>query len=198
MEFWSYSVTAETLCLGERVKGGLFRPCDTRTIRYSALTGALRAYLGRKDVAGAGYLDQKAGCNVVSYLTYAPRDDVVGVSLLPLTIQYLANAYGLAVIRTAGPLPEAFELAMGAFKSKGLGRCRFQRLDAADMTPVRGTLRTRLPCHRAADFQIAEVLVPVYGYLFEPTSPVSGDYVRSLWEGSEVVGPQCLVKEEQG
>ena len=197
MEFWSYSLTAESLCLGERVKGGLFRPCNTHAIRYSALTGALRAYLGRQDVSAAGYFAERAEHNIVSYLTYAPRGDVSGVSLLPLTIQYLANAYGLVVIRAAEPLLETFELSMGAFKSKGLGRCRFERLGAADMTPVRGALRTRIPCDRIADLRIAQIVSPVYGYLFEPTSVTSGEYVLSLWEGSEVLGPQSLVEEER-
>jgi len=198
MEFWSYSLTAETLCLGERVKGGLFRPCDLRSIRYSALTGALRSYLGREDTSGAGYFAEKPGHNIISYLTYAPQDDITHVSRLPLTVQFLAQAHGVVVIRSLQSLPDAFELSMGALKSQGLGRCQLARIGPADMTPVRGTLRTRIPCHRAADFRIAEVLVAVYGYLFEPTSPTSGGYVRSLCEGSEVFGPQCLVKEERG
>ena len=195
MEFWKYLLHAEALCLGERVKGGLFRPCDTRTIRYSTLTGALSSYLGR-DVSGAGYFCEQTGRNIVSYLTYAPRDDATGVSLVPLTIQYLANAYGVVVIRTPAPLPKTFELTMGALKSKGIGHCRFECAGLADMEITQGTLRTRIPCHRMAEFSITEALVPIYGYLFEPTSITEGEYVRSLWDGSQVVGPKCLVKEE--
>lgn len=196
MPFWEYTLRAERLCLGERVKGGLFRPCDTRTIRYSAVTGALRGIFGG-DLHAAGYFVYEPGYNRVEYLTYSPRDDILGVSKLPLTIQFLMNVLGHVVIKTAQePLPDTFELSMGAMKSQGMGDCQFQLLGPATMAPVRGQLLTRLPVHRAADFELQKVIAPLYGYLFEPTSPLSGEYVLSLFEGSEVYGPKCLVKEE--
>lgn len=198
MWFGEYELRAETLCLGERLKGGLFRPCDQEAIRYSAVTGALRSVFGRDDLHAAGYFLQEEGHNRVEYLVYAPRDAVAGVSKLPLTIQFLADALGRVVVQTPdGPLLEVFELSMGAMKSKGFGRCRFRLLGAAEMGTVRGRLRTRLPLGRLEDFRVEKVIAPVYGYLFEPTSPISGEYVLSLFEGSSVHGPQCLVQEER-
>jgi len=111
-------------------------------------------------------------------------------------IQFLADAVGYVVIRTEEQLPEVFELTMGAMKSQGFGHCRFRRVGPAAIEPVRGRLRTRLPLERQGDFEIQKVIAPVYGYLFEPTSPVTGEYVLSLFEGSRVVGPKCLVEEE--
>ncbi len=197
MPFWEYELRAETLCLGERMRGGLFRPCDTHAIRYSAVTGALRAYFGLADLHAAGYFVDRAGCNRVEYLTYSPRDDVAGLSKFPLTVQFLADVLGCVIIKTpADSLPESFDLSMGAMKSQGLGRCHFQRKGPADMQTVRGRLLTRLPVHCAAEFDVQRVIAPMYGYLYEPSSPDKGEYVLSLFEGSEVYGPTCLVKEE--
>ncbi len=196
MPFWEYELQAETLCLGERVKGGLFRPCDTRAIRYSAVTGALRQHFGVVDLHAAGYFVTEGGYNQIGYLTYAPHDDAVGLSKLPLTIQFVANVLARVIVKTAGALPEAFELSMGAMKSQGFGRCRFRRTGDADMRIVRGRLLTRLPVHRQDEFAVKRVVSPIYGYLFEPTSFVSGEYVLSLFEGSQVYGPKCLVEEE--
>jgi len=196
MPFWEYELRAERLCLGERMKGGLFRPCDTHAIRYSAVTGALRSVFGG-DLHAAGYFLESPDHNRVEYLTYSPRDDATGVSKLPLTIQFLADVLGRVVVNTPQePLPETFELCMGAMKSHGLGRCQFRLRGPAKTEQVRGRLLTRLPVHRAVDFEVQRVIAPIYGYLFEPTSPLSGEYVLALFEGSEVYGPQCLVKEE--
>lgn len=198
MPFWEYELRAGTLCLGERMKGGLFRPCSTRAIRYSSVTGALREYFGWSDLHAAGHFVKKAGHNSVEYLTYAPGDDIIRVSKLPLTVQFLTNAFGYVIIKTSkDALPEAFEVSMGAMKSQGFGRCRFEHKGPAEMRVVRGRLLTRLPVHSAAEFEIQEVVAPVYGYLFQPTSPFSGEYVLSLFEGSEVYGPKCLVEEEE-
>jgi len=196
MPFWEYELRAGLLCLGERMKGGLFRPCDVHAIRYSAVTGALRNCLGVHDLHAAGYLVESPDHNRVEYLTYAPRDDLVGVSKLPLTVQFLVNVWGRVVIKTCSDgLPEAFELSMGALKAQGFGRCLFRRQGPADVQSVRGYLLTRIPLDLVAEFDL-QVVSPVHGYLFEPTSSVSGEYVLSLFEGSEVYGPKCLVKEE--
>ncbi len=196
MSFWEYEVRARTLCLGERLKGGLFRPCDTRAIRYSAVTGALKGLFSMAELQAAGYFVQQRGYNGVEYLTYSPRDDAAGTSRLPLTVQYLTDVLGRVVIRSAEALPDAFETSMGAMKSLGFGRCRFRLIGRAEMSMVRGRLRTRLPLRRSDDFEIRKVIAPAYGYLFEPASPLTGEYVLSLFEGSWVDGPRCLVEED--
>jgi len=195
MPFWEYELRADTLCLGERPKGGLFRPCSQRAIRYSAITGALRSLWGEANLHAAGFFLEEVGHNRVDHLTYSPRDNATGANWLPLTIQFLTDVRGLVVVKAPEMLPERFEISMGALKSQGFGHCKFKLVGRAKMEPVRGGLRTRIPVHRAAEFEIHEVVVPIYGYLFEPTSPESGVYVLSLFESSTVYGPICLVEE---
>ncbi|MBC7265284.1 MAG: hypothetical protein H5T64_13155 [Chloroflexi bacterium] len=197
MRFLEYELTADTLCLGERVKAGLFRPCDTRTIRYSAITGALRSYLGRDDLHAAGYFVQDGEHNQVDYFTYSPRDRVLGSSKIPLTVQFLRNVLGKIYIPDHADLPEEFDLSLGALKSRGFGQCHLRYLTSLDSEEHRafGRLNTRIPLDRVDVFAIKEVKVPVYGYLFRPTSRTDGVYVLSLFEGSVVVGPRFLLEE---
>lgn len=191
MPFIEYRLTSPALCLGERLKAGLFRPCDTRTIRYSAITGALRQWLGG-EVHAAGYFTQPP---MIRYWVYAPRDRGTGVSKLPITVQYLAGVEGRVYLTPAvSDIPRSLEFSMGALKSHGFGRCRLDLLGVVDSPTVRGSLRTRLPEDIAPVFGVAAVQ-PRYGYLFRPTSATEGVYVRSLFEDSLVDGPACLVME---
>jgi hypothetical protein len=197
MEFVEYGLVSPTLCMGERVKGGIFRPCDTKTIRYSLVTGALRAYSGSVDLHAAGFLVDEHGYNVVEHFTYSPRDRAAGTSKVPITAQYLAKVKGLIYVKNGCcPLPDEFCVTMGALKSRGFGRCHLSHrrtVQAGD--PVLGQLRTRIPIDIIQEFDIRRVLKPIYGYLFRPLSATSGTYVLSVFEGSEVVGPACLLKE---
>lgn len=196
MGFLEYELTAPTLCIGERVKGGIFRPCDTRTIRYSTITGALRAYFPYPDLHATGYLEEEEGYNQVDYFVYSPQDRVAGISKVPITAQFLTNVHGRIYVKEGNfELPKEIHLAMGALKSRGFGQCRLQHLRTLDAQIVRGELRTRIPCDLQAEFDIRNVIKHVYGYLFRPTSPTDGIYVLSLFEGSVVAGPYFLVKE---
>jgi len=62
---------------------------------------------------------------------------------------------------------------------------------------VKGILNTRIPIKYKDKFLIEERDKSVYGYLFEPTSETSGIYIKSLFEGSEVVGPKFLLRREE-
>ncbi len=193
MRLWEYRLTSRALCLGERVRAGLFRPCDTRTIRYSAITGAMRQILPG-EVHAAGYVVQKP-MPEVRYWTYGPRDRGAGASKLPVTVQYLANVEGrVYVMVNDGDALRSLEFSLGALKSHGFGRCRMEFLGPADTTIIRGRLLTRLPEDVTQLFGVSPIS-PRYGYLFRPTSPTDGVYVRSLFEDSLVEGPACLVKE---
>jgi len=194
MRLWEYCLTSPALCLGERLKAGLFRPCDTRTIRYSAITGALRQLLPG-EVHAAGYILQDPPPQVRHWV-YGPRDRGGGVSKLPITVQFLANVEGRVYVLADGVNPPAkLEFSLGALKSHGLGRCRMDLLGVREAPTVRGRLLTRLPEEVAPLFGMSPIQ-PRYGYLFRPTSPTGGIYVRSLFEGSVVEGPACLVKED--
>lgn len=194
MRFHEYRLTSTALCLGERLKAGLFRPCDTRTIRYSAITGALRQYL-MGEVHAAGYILQDP-LPQVRHWVYAPRDRGAGVSKLPITVQYLANVEGRVYVIPDGAEPlRQLEFSLGALKSHGLGRCHMELLGTVEPPTVRGELLTRLPEDVAPLFGV-KAIQPRYGYLFRPTSATDGVYIRSLFEDSLVEGPACLVQGE--
>jgi hypothetical protein len=194
MRFYEYRLVSHALCLGERLKAGLFRPCDTRTIRYSAITGALRQLLSGA-VHAAGYILQDPP-PAVRHWVYAPRDRGAGVSKLPITVQYLANVEGRVYLIADDIVPPPrLEFSLGALKSYGLGRCLMELLGEIEPPTIRGLLLTRLPADVAPLFSIT-ALQPRYGYLFRPTSTTDGVYVRSLFEDSFVAGPACLVKED--
>lgn len=195
MGFKQYGLTSEALCLGERTKGGLFRP-TCRTIRYSQITGALRARFNA-ELHAVGHLVEKDGHNQPNIFTYAPRDRGHGISKVPLTVEFLADVVGkVYVLDETGILPKSFEIEMGALRSQGLGRCKLAFEGAAPDEVKRGRLNTRLPLRLTDIFGIERVIVPVYGYLFRPLSQTTGEYELSLFEGSEIVGPAFLLQEE--
>lgn len=88
-------------------------------------------------------------------------------------------------------------IRMGAFKSKGFGNCKLRYVRTVEKPVIKaGRLQTRIPVKHLSLFGISEIK-PVYGYLFEPETPVSGKYVKSLYEGSLVKGYDFLIEEEQ-
>lgn len=49
MKFMEYELISDLLCMGERVKGGLVKPC-VKTIPYSQISGALRRRFSISDL----------------------------------------------------------------------------------------------------------------------------------------------------
>ncbi len=203
MELLEYRLTAETLCLGEVVKGGIFKPC-CKTIRYSSITGALRRHCGDSPDIGdenrlhaCGYLIKGDGLNNTEYLIYSPRDRAIELSKLPLQVEYLTNVQAriFVVGNDAGKkLPDRFTLNMGGMISKGFGVCDLVKIATHNNPrPKQGRLMTRIPLKHLGLFGIRECKVPIFGYLFEPHSIDTGEYTRSLFEGSIVVAPEFLV-----
>lgn len=201
MDFLIYELTAAALCLGERAKGNLFKPC-LQTIPFSAITGALNRRFGEDGDAegfkGVGFLEKAVERNRGELLTYSPRDRVREVSKIPLQVEFLADVLATILVlasERAARLPERFELELGGLRSHGFGRAQLifrERLAAGNPRP--GSLRVRLPEEEAPSFGIVRVEAPVYGYLFKPTrEKPPGVYVRSLFEGSRVVAPEPLL-----
>ena len=94
-------------------------------------------------------------------------------------------------------IPHGFNIVMGALISKGLGQCELRKTRLVEADPPKlGFLRTRIPVDKQSIFNIRRIIMPVYGYLFEPTSTTSGKYVLSLFEGSAVVAPEFLVSSK--
>lgn len=195
--------------MGERLKAGIFKPC-VETIPYSQITGALKAKYGRdKNIHVVGYLINNPDFNNKDYYIYSPRDKVVGTSKMPLQIEYLYNVSGRVFIlinEDTRELEDYFVIFMGAMKSKGFGRCELHRTKIwkkgeYEAKRFKGVLNVRIPLEQIQNFGFTkkDIKTPVYGYLFKPVDPPSlfgGEYVLSLFEGSEVVCPEFLKKEK--
>ncbi len=201
IEFIKYRITAEALCLGERTKGGIFRPC-VKTIPYSQITGALRTTLGLNNIHAVGYLYGDNAHNKVKYLTYSPRDRFLDKSKVPLCVEYLTNVYGYVFVVNHQELrkktPENFVIYMGGLKSKGFGRCKLEMVEVVkpSTSNVPKKLNVRVPLRCLKSFAIKRVIKPIYGYLFKPTSRNSGVYELSLFEESIVIAPEILLRTE--
>jgi hypothetical protein len=141
--------------------------------------------------------------NRLESLAFAPRNRARGLSVVPLEIEYLSNVYAeVFILRTDETRlwPTVFDFSMGAMKSKGFGRCHLSWIgEHTCQNPVEGELCARLPDQPAVRdaFGIRNVIEPVYGYLFSPTSPVSGVYVKSLFEGSRIAAYDILLASKQ-
>ena len=201
-KFWEYKLTADILCIGERFKKGLVRPC-VKTIPYSTITGALR-----QEVLGVPSWDDKGhACGCLDkykeiMLVGGPRDTITGVSKLPLTTQALVEVKGRVYIvfdEVTKDLPFRLDFSMGALKSKGFGRVSLIRETNEPIEsrePCIGHLNTRIPEDLLGVFGITQVKKPVYGYLFKPTSDNGGVWVRALFDGSIVEGSSHIIKKE--
>lgn len=195
MTFQVFTFKAETLCLGERIKGGLHRPC-ARTLRYSTITSALRHEWGDPALHAVGVLDTIKG--TVQQLIYSPTDRVLGVAKVPLTIDYLAGVEGRVFLPAHCAIASrAVTLTLGAFRSKGFGRTELAYSGEVQFDPAPGRLAVRIPKHHAHLFGI-EVIRPVYGYLWEPDHEdlTAGRYVLSLVENTLCTAPACLLQKE--
>ena len=235
MNFIEYTLTSGMLCMGERIKKGQFRPTVT-TIPYSQITGALKAVFGNKDIHAVGYFpfdnEQEFRGKHTQILTYSPRDRAVNTSIIPLYIEYLADVEGKVFIAETEDITDELEsnesisIYMGAFKSKGFGRCTLsdrKKINEEDLDIHEGILNTRIPIAKFEDingidgntnkklidegeptdflkkrFCIEKVIKARYGYLFEPTSKTPGCYVLSLFEGSVIQGPGFLLRDDNG
>ncbi len=231
MTFIEYELKSDMLCMGERIKKGQFRPTVT-TIPYSQIRGALKAVFGYKDIHAVGYFPFKNGQEFrrehIQTLTYSPRDRAINTSILPLYIEYLINVTGRVFIKETDDIKDelldTISIYMGAFKSKGFGRCELEKLGEVGKEELGDDkeLNTRIPIAGINEiketggnfhkdlidkgeptpflkdvFGIEKVIKARYGYLFEPTSKTSGSYVLSLFEGSMIKGPKFLLKDSK-
>jgi len=202
--FLHYELIAETLCLGERIRGGLFRPCS-RVFRYNSLVGALKFHfeISGPIHAAARFLEGAPGTNRMETLSFAPFDRGCNHTLVPLEIEFLSNVHAEVFVLKANETqhwPQTFNLSMGAMKSKGFGRCRFRILDEVHcQDSVKGKLCVRLPDVKEIRdvFGVRNILAPVHGYLFQSTSLTSGVYTKSLFEDSEIVSYDILLKKTE-
>ncbi len=201
--FLHFELKTQAIAIGERIKGGTFRPC-VEAIPTSTLKGALRDYFAFTDALAIGFF--RKGIYEKEVFTYAPLDALLGTAKLPISLEYLKPANGATAVLAdifvvkngamdalikATPM----EILLGALKSKGFGRCQLKYIGEIKPKLKIGYLKGRLLEEESRDFGITKVIKRHYGYLFYPTSEVSGVYKRALFEGSIIEGPEILIEE---
>ena len=84
---------------------------------------------------------------------------------------------------------------MGGLRSKGFGVCILNKVKVLDAEKrTEGILKVRIPLGEIGNFSIRLKEKPVYGYLFKPVpNTFTGNYIISLFEGSEVEAPDFLI-----
>jgi hypothetical protein len=198
MKIAQFEADFASLIIGERFKRAVYRPCID-SIPSSTIAGFFRENLGVQDAVGIGRIDSASyqRRHVVASLFDNALD---GVSM-PIETECLVPRNGtvraslfllwhddLDFLKTVKDLP----IAMGAWRNKGFGRGTLSFHGLVDFRVTAVELRTRLTERAASALGIRRVVAPVYGYLFEPTGTAIGRWVRSLFEGSVVEGPDFL------
>lgn len=200
--FFMLELEIDSLIIGERIKGGVFRPCID-TIPSTTIEGALYSNFNL-DLKAVGILDE----NTYEYaeLTYSITDRYTMVSKIPITTQYLKpkkkgkikacvyipynDSYKDTILGLKGK-----EFMLGAMKSKGFGRCTIIDIKECIYMIKQGVLAVRLLEEESDSFGIT-VIAARYGYLFKPhNNRLSGVYRKALFEGSIVKAPTCLLKK---
>lgn len=202
--FLHFELKTQAIAIGERMKGGVFRPC-VETIPTSTLKGALKVHFGLDDATAIGFFRRET--YEKSIFIYAPFDTLLHTAKLPISLEYLKPKKGFPTV-----LADIYvikngkndilansvltEIAIGALKSKGFGKCQIKLLDEVRPNIKTGFLKGRLLEEECRAFGIDGVIKPCYGYLFCPTSEVAGVYKKALFEGSIITGPELLLEEE--
>ena len=202
--FLHLELSTQAIAIGERIKGGTFRPC-VETIPTSTLKGCFRDHFGLANSLAIGFF--REGTYKKDIFTYAPNDAFLGTAKLPLSLEYLkpansteavvADIYALKNEKTKDLSNiSSIEISLGALKSKGFGRCKLRYIGEVKPGLKIGYLKGRLLEDECDAFGIIKIIKPCYGYLFYPTSEVGGIYKRALFEGSIIEGPDILIREE--
>ncbi len=191
----------DSIIIGERVKGGVFRPCQ-EIIPSSTIEGALKHYFGIK-VPAVGIIEKQTYQK--GEFTYSIKDKFLNISKMPIFTEYLRPKTKEGKIGASIYIPynKGEELQnemqdtgfqMGALKSKSFGKCKVENIETKEFEIKQGILAVKLFEDECKDFGI-KVISPLYGYLFKPdTYYISGVYKRVLFPKSLVEAPEILLK----
>jgi len=194
----------DSIIIGERFKGGTFRPCQT-TIPSSTIEGALRHYFG-VEVPAVGFFEE----NTYEFdeFAYSVRDKFLNISKIPITTAYMKPKGIHKKIKAKVYIPynsgvnlkdelKGAEFQIGALKSKGFGKSKIVEVNEIESEIKQGILKVKVFEGEAGEFGIQmPPISPVYGYLFKPDKfSIGGIYKRALFPGSLVKAPEVLLKE---
>lgn len=190
----------ESIIIGERIKGGIFRPCQN-TIPSSTIEGALKHCFGISTPA-VGFFEE--GTYVFSEFTYSVKDKMLNISKMPIIAEYLQpKTEGQKIIAkiclfTGGvksDISEGDKFQIGALKSKGFGKAEIKVIRTTSQEIKQGLLKVKLFKDEAEQFGVREIS-PNFGYLFRPDKfSIGGIYKKALFPDSLVKAPEVLLKE---
>ncbi|MGQ9847347.1 MAG: hypothetical protein ACUVQP_07590 [Bacteroidales bacterium] len=199
MKLLKLNLEIDSIIIGERVKGGIYRPC-LKTIPSSTVKGAFKYHLGL-DLIGVGFFDDDT--YEIRDFTYSVTDKLLESAKMPFTasclypsgrekikaVIYLVkdNSINIDIFRN-------LILTIGALKSKGFGKSKVVNVEEKEIEIKQGILKVRVLESEVSSFKIT-VISPYYGYLFCPQNDISGVYKRALFEGSLVKAPEVFLKE---
>lgn len=199
MKLLKIDLEIDSIIIGERIKGGIYRPC-LETIPSSTVQGAFKYALGI-DVRGVGFFE--AGTYEIRDFTYSVKDKYLGVAKVPFTSSCLYPS-GKEKIKAKIYLKENSSInkyklqnlvfTLGALKSKGFGKTRVTKVEEVEVEIKQGVLNVRVIEDDASALGITAIS-PVYGYLFYSENPISGVYKRAFFEESLVKAPEVMLKE---
>ncbi len=193
-----YRMTAQLLCIGDRMRASIFRPC-LRVLPGTTLEGALRSQFPNPDrcVYTVGRLIRYK----VDSLAYAPRDRALNTSVVPIQTEFLtdveAEIYILLNDWTV-KFPEKFTLRIGAMRAHGFGIAEMEMTkDKIEPESKGGYLYTRIPdtTKWKNALGIKNVLSPVYGYLPIPERGAITYYQRSLFENTYLCADDVILAD---
>jgi len=199
MKLLKLNLDIDSIIIGERVKGGIYRPC-LETIPSSTVQGVFKYHLGL-DLKGVGFFN--IGTYEIRDITYSVKDKLLEIAKMPIISSCLypsGNGKIKAVIYLIknGSIDKSFfqnlTLTIGALKSKGFGKAKVINIEEIEAEIKQGLLNVRVFEDEASIFGI-KTLSPLYGYLFYVENPICGVYKRALFEGSLVRAPEVFLKE---
>jgi hypothetical protein len=199
MKLLKLKLDIDSIIIGERVKGAIYRPC-LETIPSSTIKGIFKYHLGL-DLNGVGFFT--SGTYEVKDFTYSVKDKLLEIAKMPFISSCLYPKGGekikaVVYLMNDGSIDknmfQNLTLTIGALKSKGFGKTKVTNFEEIESEIKQGLLKVRVLTSEASSFGIT-VLSPVYGYLFYAENTVSGFYRKALFERSLVRAPIVLLKE---
>jgi len=197
------SLEIESIIIGERIKGGIFRPCQD-TIPSSTIKGALKHYFGI-EVPAVGFFEKDT--YEFDEFAYSVKDKFLNTAKMPIITTYMKHKEPHKKIKAKAYIPfdkikglinqlKGKEFRLGALKNKGFGKTRINDVKVDEYDVKQGILNVKIFEDEIEDFGIKPIS-SVYGFLFKPDIySIGGIYKRSFFPGSLVEGPYVLLKEE--
>ena len=196
------TLNIESIIIGERFKGGVFRPCQD-TIPSSTIEGAMKHYFD-VEIPAVGFFIE--GTYEYDEFTYSVTDKFLNTAKMPIITSYLRPKDRNKNIEAEVYFPYSKDvelkdklvgtrIQLGALKSKGFGRTRIVNVEEIESEIRQGILKVKLFENEAEEFKV-NIISPLYGYLFKTDRfSIGGKYERALFPGSLIKGPEVFLKE---